>query len=405
MASEPQEWADAHLWRMAVKIALLSWESRHSISVGGLAAHVSDLAAALQQRGHEVHVFTRLDANQCRYDCFEGVHYHRCPFEPLHDRFGYVERMCDSFVSRLIEAEAFYDRPFDIVHGHDWLSVRALIHAKKALGRPTVLTLHSTEFGRCGNQLCDGDSRRIRDIEWEGTYVADHVVSVSCALLDELCWLYSPPANKTSVIYNGVDVGRFDGDVDMPGVRRNYHINEYDPMILFVGRLAWQKGPDLLTGAMPGLLSYYPDAKFVFVGDGDMRASLESNSWTSGVGGSTRFLGPRTGRELVELFRTSDIVCVPSRNEPFGIVILEAWSAKKPVVVTRRGGPAEFVRHGETGFVVSDNQDSIGWGIGTALANREDADQMGQNGRHLAENRFSWNDIACSTEEIYASVS
>jgi len=69
------------------------------------------------------------------------------------------------------------------------------------------------------------------------------------------------------------------------------------------------------------------------------------------------------------------------------------------------GGPAEFVRHGETGFVVSDNQDSIGWGIGTALANREDADQMGQNGRHLAENQFSWNEIACSTEEIYASVS
>jgi glycosyltransferase involved in cell wall biosynthesis len=107
---------------------------------------------------------------------------------------------------------------------------------------------------------------------------------------------------------------------------------------------------------------------------------------------------------LVGLFRSSDIVCVPSRNEPFGIVILEAWSAKKPVVVTRRGGPAEFVRHGETGLVVSDNQDSIGWGVGTALAHGQDAKQMGQNGRHVAEQRFSWDEIAGRTEEVYASV-
>lgn len=387
-----------------MRIALLSWESRHSIAVGGLAAHVSDLAAALQQRGHDIHVFTRRDANQRRYDCIEGVHYHRCPFEPMRDRFAYVEAMCESFASRLGEAEDFYDCPFDVVHGHDWLSVRALTHAKNKLGRATVLTLHSTEFGRCGNQLCDGDSRRIRDIEWEGTYVAEHVVGVSGALLDEVHWLYSLPVDKTSVIYNGVDVGRFDGDVDVSAVRGSCNVREDDPMILFVGRLAWQKGPDLLMGAMPGLLSYYPSAKFVFVGDGEMRASLESKSRTSGTGSATRFLGHRTGRELVGLFRSSDIVCVPSRNEPFGIVILEAWSAKKPVVVTRRGGPAEFVRHGKTGLVVSDNQDSIGWGVGTALAHRQDVKQMGQNGRQVAEERFSWNEIAGRTEEVYASV-
>jgi glycosyltransferase involved in cell wall biosynthesis len=387
-----------------MRIALMSWESLHSIQVGGVAAHVSELAHGLRTRGHIVDVFTRLDGRQRKYECIEGVHYHRCPFDPNAEFGAYVDRMCDSFVARLAEAEAFYDQPFDVVHAHDWMCVRALIKAKNDLGRRAVLTLHSTEFGRCGNTLPNGRSEQVRSIEWEGAYVADRVICVSGALLDEVRWLYGVPSEKASVIYNGVDVHRFDADTDVGRIRGSLDIGDRDPVVLFVGRMAWQKGPDLLVETMPGLVHYHPRAKFVFAGDGDMRGGLENRVRSMGLTGASRFVGYKSPADLVGMYKAADIVCVPSRNEPFGIVILESWGAAKPVVVTRNGGPAEFVRHGETGWVVSDNRDSIGWGVGTALRDLGVARAMGCRGRHVAETTFSWDAIAERTESVYGSL-
>ncbi len=387
-----------------MRIAFLSWESKHSIAVGGLAEHVTELAAALQRRGHEVHVFTRIDDRQSGYDCIEDVHYHRCPYEPHPDFLIDNQRMCNSFVWHLAEAESYLSAPFDIVHGHDWLCVRAMMQVKNDHDHPAVMTMHSTEYGRCGNNLYEGPSRRIREIEWEGTYIAERVICVSGALRKEVQELYSVPFDKTQVIYNGIDVQRFDARVNTGSARRQYAIDVGDPVVLFAGRMTWQKGPDLLVEALPGLLEHHPKAKFVFAGDGDLRAGLEQRAVALGVAPSTRFVGHRNGRDLVTLFKSADIVCVPSRNEPFGIVILEAWSARKPVVATRNGGPAEFVEHERTGLTVSDERDAIGWGVATVLANKTKGRRMGRNGRREAEARFSWNTVAVATERVYQSV-
>jgi glycosyltransferase involved in cell wall biosynthesis len=387
-----------------MRIALLSWESKYSIAVGGLAEHVTELAAALRLRGHEVHVFTRIGEGQSTYDCIDGVHYHRCPFQPHPDVFVDNRRMCDSFVWHLAETESFLNARFDIVHGHDWLSVRAMAQIKGDRSRPVVMTVHSTEFGRCGNQLFEGLSRRIREIEWEGAYVAERVICVSGALLREVQQLYSVPGDKMHVIYNGIDVRRFDARIDARSARRKHAIGMRDPFVLFAGRMTWQKGPDLLVEALPGLLEEHPRAKFVFAGDGDLRDGLERRAAALGVAPATRFVGYRSGRDLVSLFKSADIVCVPSRNEPFGIVILEAWSARKPVVATLNGGPAEFVTHEDTGLTVSDDRDSIGWGVGAVLADKTKGRRMGRAGRREAELRFSWNTIATATERVYQSV-
>lgn len=389
---------------MANRVAMLSWESMHSIPVGGLAAHVTELASALQRRGDDVHVFTRMGGGQPRYSCIGGVHYHRCPFDPNADFMTYVGRMGDAIFDRLRAAEDFYGQPFDIVHGHDWLAVPALGRVKRELGRPITFTMHSTEYGRCGNEMREGAARVIRDMEWYGTYMADRVICVSRTLAEEVQRIYTTPSDKVSVVYNGVDASRFDGAVDTAAVRRSMGVGETDPLVLFVGRMTWQKGPDLLMGAIPEVRRHRGDAKFVFVSDGDMRSSLEGQAGEAGLHNAVRFTGTRGGADLVGLFKSADVVCVPSRNEPFGIVVLEAWSATRPVVVTCNGGPREFVRDQETGWVVEPNKQSLGWALGTALADTDNADRIGANGRQEAETRFSWDAIGEEMDSVYELV-
>ncbi|GIK15873.1 MAG: glycosyl transferase family 1 [Planctomycetota bacterium] len=388
-----------------MRIAMLSWESMHSIAVGGLAPHVTELSAALARLGHEVHVFTRVGKGQTGYDRVDGVHYHRCPFEPHPDFLTYTDRMCDSFVWRLGETEHFLGSRFDVIHGHDWLACRALRQIKNEWGRPVILTMHSTEFGRCGNCLWDDVmSRRIRDLEWEVTYLADRVICVSRTLTREVHEQYQVPADKLFSVYNGVDVAKYNAHVDVAAVRRRFEIGAEDPCVLFAGRITWQKGPDLLVEAVPSVLKQHPRAKVLFAGEGDMRPRLQDRAAKLGLSSTVRFLGHRTSGDLVGLFKSADLVCVPSRNEPFGIVILEAWSASKPVVATRIGGPAEFVENHRTGLTVEAEIVPIGEALHHVLEDKQRARWMGENGRREAESRFTWDHAALATENVYETL-
>src|SRR5438876_990402 len=297
-----------------MRIAMFSWEALHGWAVGGVAAHVTELAAALQRRGHEVHVFTRPGYGTGGVAQINGVWYHWCPHNLNRSFVDEIQDMCRSFVWHFFQTEDSAGH-FDVVHAHDWLASNAMVWIKK--GRPdhrAVLTMHSTEYGRCGNNFWGGTSARIRDHERHGTYCADRVVAVSGALKGEVSWMYNLPDWKCWVIYNGVPVHKYGGFVDAGMVKGRYDIGPLDPTVLFCGRLCVQKGPDLLLEAIPHLLRYHPNAKFVFVGDGHMRASLQQRASQLHVVHATRFLGYRNGGELVDLNRAADAVCLPSRN-------------------------------------------------------------------------------------------
>ncbi len=386
-----------------MRIAILSWESLHSVAVGGVAVHVSELAAALARKGHGVHVFTRRIHGQRGHDRIDGVHYHRCLYTPHSDFVDDVNNMCRAFVDRVFEVEDFVGH-FDLVHAHDWLSANAMIWIKQGRKHNCILTIHATEYARCGNTFPPGRSARIRDQERAGTYWADRVIAVSQATKNELMWMYEIAAWKISVVYNGVNSFRFDLAVDPGQDKKQYEIAPLDPTVLFCGRLVWQKGPDLLVEAIPAVLNSCPNAKFIFVGDGEMRSGLEARVQQLGIGRSTRFLGRRDGDELVHLFKLADVVCIPSRNEPFGIVVLEAWSARKPVVVTQVGGPSEYVRHEVDGLKIEANPNLIAWGIGTIFSDFERARWMGHNGRTAVDGCFTWDTIVEKTLAVYKEV-
>jgi glycosyltransferase involved in cell wall biosynthesis len=384
-----------------MRIAMISWESLHSHAVGGVAAHVTELSAALERRGHEVHVFTRPGFGSGGTSRVDGVWYHYCPHPLKHDLVDEVQEICSSFVWHFLQTEDYIGH-FDVVHAHDWLASNAMVWIKES--RPAhraVLTMHSTEYGRAGNAFWAGTSERIRDHERHGTYCADRVIAVSEALKAELVWMYNLPDWKCQRIYNGVTVHQFDGYIDPGEVKRRYGIGPMDPTVLYCGRLCLQKGADLLLEAVPGLLGHHHEAKFVFVGDGHLKGELERRAHQLGVAHATRFLGHRNGSELPDLYKASDAVCVPSRNEPFGISAIEAWAAGKPVVATNCGGPAEYMWHNVTGLKIDPTVDSVGWGIGTLFTDFEWARWMGANGRRAAEQAFNWDTIAGETERSY----
>jgi glycosyltransferase involved in cell wall biosynthesis len=386
-----------------MRIAMFSWETLHSVAVGGVASHVTELAAALQRQGHQVHVFTRPGYGSGGVWQIEGVWHHFCPFSTNRNLVDEIQEICQSFVWHFFQEEDRFGH-FDVVHAHDWLASNAMVWIKQARrDHRAVLTMHSTEYGRCGNQFWNNSCARIRDHERHGTYCADRVIAVSGALKGELMWMYNLPDWKCWMIYNGVPVHKYDGWIDVGAVKSRYGIGPVDPTVLFCGRLSTQKGPDLLLEAVPGLLRHHPRAKFVFAGEGDMRCGLQHRANQLGVAHATRFLGHHNGQDLVNLFKASDAVCLPSRNEPFGITALEGWAASKPVVASKNGGPNEFIWHNVTGLKIDPSVDSIGWGIGTLFTNFEWARWMGRNGRVAAEQTFTWEKIADSVLQCYQS--
>jgi glycosyltransferase involved in cell wall biosynthesis len=134
-----------------------------------------------------------------------------------------------------------------------------------------------------------------------------------------------------------------------------------------------------------------------------LRWGLEWRSRQLGVSHATRFIGHHNGNDLIDLYKACDAVCMPSRNEPFGISALEGWAAGKPVVASQNGGPREFIWHNVTGLKVYATPESVGWGLGTLFTNFEWARWMGANGRKAAENVFNWDAIARKTEQCYQS--
>jgi glycosyltransferase involved in cell wall biosynthesis len=386
-----------------MRIAMFSWESLHGAPVGGVATHVTELSAALQRRGHDVHVFTRPGYGSGGVSQIDGVWYHYCPHNLIPNFVAETQDMCRSFVWHFLQTEDHIGH-FDLIHAHDWMAASSVAWIKE--GRPdhkSILTMHSTEYGRCGNVFHNGSSEAIRDLEWYGTYRADRVIAVSHSLKGELGWIYSLPDWKVSVVYNGVPVHRFDGWLNPGDIKRRYGIGPTDPTVLFMGRLSVQKGPDLLVEAIPPLLGFYPAAKFVFAGEGHMRGDLERRVHELGVAHAVRFFGRLSPSEQSDIFRACDVVCVPSRNEPFGIIVLEAWAAGKPVVASQIGGPGELIHHTINGLKVYPNPDSIGWGLGTVFTNWDWARRMGRYGRTDAETHFTWDHVAQSTERCYAS--
>jgi glycogen(starch) synthase len=372
-----------------LKIAFFCWESLYAEKVGGLASAATHLAEMLARR-HEVHYFTRGGADEE----INGVQYHYCRPEGR----DIIEYCRDLSLRSLGRFREFDSPPFDILHFHDWHFTEALHRLRD---RRTVLTFHSSEYGRNGNNF--GSSWIFAEIsgkEWYSAYIARRITAVSQTLCDEVKWLYRIPGWKIEVVHNGIFPELFSMAVEPGEVKESYGIAADAPLVFFGGRLAYQKGPDLLLAAIPEVLKHRWDARFIFAGEGDMRKGLEKQ----GRHLPARFLGYVADREFVRLLNASDIVVIPSRNEPFGLVLTEAWSAGRCVVATDVGGLAENIDNFVDGIKVHRSPDSIAWGVNYVIDDPAGLCGLGRRGREKVEREFRWEKVAERMEAVYRKV-
>ncbi|MBK8011866.1 MAG: glycosyltransferase family 4 protein [Deltaproteobacteria bacterium] len=385
-----------------MRIAMFSAETLHSINSGGLGVHVTELAAGLTRRGHEVHVFTRRHL-QHHYDCIDAVHYHRVDHGLAHDAVSTMDYMCKAMAHRFHEVTSMIGK-FDLAHAHDWSTANAMKYVIDGFRTPGILTMHSTEYGRAGNVFHNGYAKWIRDTESSGCHNATALIAVSYFLADELRRIYWVPGEKIHVVHNGVNYRAYDGFLNPAEIKARYGLAPMTPTVMAIARMTAQKGIDLLVDSVPMVRASYPDVKYIIVGDGPDRDYIVRRAHEIGAAGSIIFLSSPSRQELIDLKRSVDIFAVPSRNEPFGIVVLEAWAAGKPVVATLAGGPREFIWHDVNGFLVETHAHGLAHGIGSLLADHEHCRALGRNGRQAVETAFNWDRVAANTEGVYYAV-
>jgi glycosyltransferase involved in cell wall biosynthesis len=307
-------------------------------------------------------------------------------------------------VNELIRKEGI---KYDVVVAHDWLSAMGGITVKKEVGLPFAFHVHSTEKGRT---LGNG-SEVVSNIELHAGNAADMIVTVSYAMKDELTRL-GFPKDKIHVSYNGVDPEKYDPASVSPEqvkkIRSRYGIKDDELMILFIGRLVGVKGVDKLIMSMSHILQKTPTARLVIVGLGDLQEYLVNLVKTMKMSDYVKFrfeFIPEEERILH--YAACDVAVFPSHYEPFGIVVLEAMSMEKPVVVGAAGvsGMREIVvccGEEQCGYHVNpNNPEDIAWGINGVLESPEKRRWLGKNGRRRVLEEFTWDRVAEKTLELY----
>ncbi|OLP18015.1 glycoside hydrolase [Leptolyngbya sp. 'hensonii'] len=386
-----------------MKILVLAWEFPPRI-VGGIARHVAELYPELVKQGHQVYLITVEFGQAPHYERVDGMHVHRIPVGSAHSFFHWVGNMNESMGQHSGKV-ILEDGPFDIIHAHDWLVADAAIALKHTFKIPLVATVHATEYGRY-NGIHNDTQRYINAKERELVYNAWRVIVCSDYMRREVERALGSPWNKIDVVYNGIrrEKKQLPPNFDYWGFRRRFAA-DHEKIIYYVGRIAYEKGISVLLRAAPKVLwEMGGQAKFVIIGGGNAD-QLKHQAWDSGIWHKCYFTGFMSDQDLDKFQMVADCAVFPSLYEPFGIVALESFAARVPVVVSDTGGLPEVVRHSKTGVVTwTNNPDSLAWGILEVLKNPAYAQWLTHNAYEDLERRFSWPKLAQQTEAVYGRV-
>jgi glycosyltransferase involved in cell wall biosynthesis len=386
-----------------MKILVLSWEFPPRI-VGGIARHVAELYPEIVKLGHEVHLITTEFGNAPLYEIVEGIHVHRIPVANGNDFFHWIVNMNESMGrhgGKLISEIG----PFDIIHAHDWLVGDAAIALKHSFKIPLIATIHATEYGR-HNGIHTDTQHYISGKEKLLAFNAWRVIVCTDYMRREVERVLESPWDKIDVIYNGIrpEKKQHHQDFHAQDFRRRF-AEDNEKIVYYVGRMTYEKGVSVLLSAAPKVLwEMGGNTKFVIIGGGNTD-HLKKLAWDIGIWHKCYFTGFISDEYLDKFQTIADCAVFPSLYEPFGIVALESFASRVPVVVSDTGGFPEVVQHSKTGIVTqTNNPDSLAWGILEVLQHPGYRQWLIDNAFEDLHRRFNWAKLATQTEDVYSRV-
>ncbi|GGM31560.1 D-inositol-3-phosphate glycosyltransferase [Micromonospora sonchi] len=413
---------DSLSWRRPRRIATLSVHTSPlhqpgTGDAGGMNVYILEVARRLAEADVEVEIFTRATSGDLPpvVEVAPGVHVRHVMAGPLEGltKEELPGQLC-AFTAGVLRAEAA--KPpghYDLIHSHYWLSGQVGWLAKERWGVPLVHTAHTLAKVK-NDRLAVGDrpEPKARVIGEEQVVAeADRLVANTRVEARDLIGRYDADPTRVTVVEPGVDLERFrPADGDRAAARARLGLPVGGHLVAFVGRIQPLKAPDVLIRALAALRERDPalarDVSVVICGGPsgsglDRPTALIELTASLGITDRVRFLPPRTGAELPLLYQAADLVAVPSYNESFGLVALEAQACGTPVVAAAVGGLVTAVRDQVSGVLVR-GHDPGDWAAALArlLPDRARRAELSAGAARHARN-FSWQRTAEGLLAVY----
>lgn len=394
-----------------MRVLMVSWEYP-PVVLGGLGRHVHALAVALAGQGHDVVVLARhpagsdAETHPTSDTVVDGVRVLHVAEDPAHlefarDMVAWTLAMGHAMLrAALTRLDPW--RP-EVVHAHDWLVAHPAIALADVLGVPLVATIHATEAGRHAGWLSSPISRQVHSTEWWLAQRADTVITCSAAMRAEVAELFDLDPDPIAVLHNGIEPRGWRVPRRRVAAARERWSPDGAPILLYFGRLEYEKGCQDLVAALPRIRRAHPGTRLLVAGAGTAADLLVDAVRTHRVRRSVEFLGHLPDSELAALLCAADAVVLPSRYEPFGIVALEAAAAGAPLVASSAGGLGDIVVDGVSGVSFTPGDvPGLARAVGTVLADPAAARRRARTARARLGLEFDWEHIAAATAEVYA---
>ncbi len=280
---------------------------------------------------------------------------------------------------------------FDIIHAHDWMSFKAGVKAKEISKKPLVVHIHATEFDRTAGYC----NQHIYDIERMGFHMADRIITVSNFTKNKVITSYGISPEKIEVVHNAVEFYQNRYAEELFRLKRHYKI------VLFLGRITIQKGPDWFLYAAKRVLDFNDKVKFIIAGSGDMEARIIEKAAELGIAEHVLFAGFVPDNMLDAMYQLADLYVMPSVSEPFGITPLEAIRNGTPAIISKQSGVSEVLEN----CVKVDFWDThlMADKITELLKNRKNYNELRKKGIEEVK-RMRWVDSARKCADIYKRV-
>ncbi len=381
-----------------MRILTLSWEYPPRV-VGGLGRHVAALTRNLAAQGHEVHVITRDHPDAPTEEWRDGVHVVRVseapPVIPFDDLVPWVLAFNNRVQSAAARILATYE--VDVIHAHDWLVAHAAAGCKDAFDVPLVATVHATEYGRHQGWLPGPMNKLIHQFEWWLTYEARRVLTCSDYMRDQVTDIFALPADKVDVIPNGVAVEDFALPTDELAAFRAEVIPDGRPLLLFAGRLEYEKGVQTVLHAVQHVEERIGPVRVLVAGVGTYSDELRRLVAELGLDDRVTFTGFLEDHDLRLHYAAADVALAPSIYEPFGLVAVEAMACGTPVVVGDTGGLREIVADGHGLSFPPQDEGQLADRLVALLTDPTMAAELVARGRRRIAARYDWASVARAT--------